>query len=67
MTMQTFNFAADSASGAPGGEYVPAAVATELEQALSKLTWTVLYGKAFDASSLAITSEQLLRKLRDGQ
>jgi hypothetical protein len=65
--MQTYTFAADAASGAPSGEYVPASLASELEQALSKLTWTVLYGKAFDASSLAITAEQLLRKVRDGK
>ncbi len=64
MALQTFNFAADSASGAPSGDYVPASVAQELEQTLSKLTWHVLYGKSHDASGLAVTAEQLLQQLR---
>jgi hypothetical protein len=67
MGLQTFSFAADSTSGAPGGDYVPAAVAQELEQVLSKLTWQVLYGKAFEASGLAVTAEQLLLKLQAGK
>jgi hypothetical protein len=64
MALQTFSFATDASNGAPGGEYVPATVAQELEQTLSKLTWTILYGKAHDASSLAVSAEQLLSKLR---
>jgi len=64
MALQTFNFAADSSSGAPSGEYVAASVAQQLEQSLSKLTWTVLYGKSFDASGIAVAAEQLLASLR---
>ncbi len=64
MGLQTFSFAADASSGSPSGDYVPASVAQELEQTLSKLTWHVLYGKAFDASGLAVSAEQLLLKLQ---
>ena len=64
MALQTFSFAADAAGGAPAGEYVPADVAQRLEQTLSKLVWTVLYGKAHDASGLAVGAEQLLGTLK---
>jgi hypothetical protein len=67
MALQTYSFAADSTSGAPGGDYVSATVAQELEQTLSKLTWHVLYGKSHDASGLAVSAEQLLQKLRAGK
>lgn len=67
MALQTFSFASGSNSGAPEGDYVPATVAQELEQTLSKLTWTVLYGKSHDASGLAVAAEQLLHKLRASQ
>jgi hypothetical protein len=42
---------------------VPADLASTLEQTLSKLCWTVLYGKSHDASSLAVGAEQLLHTL----
>lgn len=64
MAVQSFKFAADAASGAPAGDYVPAAVAQQLEQTLSKLVWAVLYGKAHDASGLAVSAEQLLGTLK---
>jgi hypothetical protein len=46
---------------------VSAEVATRLEQSLSKLVWTVLYGKSFDASGLAVGAEKLLSDLRKGK
>jgi hypothetical protein len=64
MALQTFSFAADSTSGAPAGEYVAADVATQLEQQLAKLVWTVLYGKSHDASGVAVSAEQALAQLR---
>lgn len=64
MALTTYTFAADAASGAPAGAYVPAELASSLEETLSKLCWTVLYGKSFDASSLAVGAEQLLERLR---
>jgi hypothetical protein len=64
MALQTFNFVADSSSGAPAGEYVAAEVALQMEQTLSKLVWTVLYGKSHDASSAAVTAEQFLARLK---
>ena len=67
MALQTFSFGSDSASGAPGGDYVPASIAQELEQTLSRLTWQVLYGKPHEASGLAVSAEQLLQKLRAGK
>ncbi len=66
MSMPTFNFAADATTGAPAGTYVSADVAQTLEQTLSKLVWQVLYGKAIDASSAAISAEQLLGRLKTG-
>jgi hypothetical protein len=62
MTMPTFEIAGDAA--VPAGEYVPAAVAAQLEQTLSKLVWTVLYGKALDASTLAVGAEQMLGEMK---
>lgn len=64
MALPTYSFAADAASGAPAGDYVSADVAQQLEQALVKLAWTVLYGKAYDASGLAVNAEQLLATLK---
>jgi hypothetical protein len=49
---------------APAGEYVPLALVQDLEQTLSKLVWTVLYGKSFDAQQLAVSAEAMLGKLR---
>lgn len=49
---------------APSGEYVPLAVAQELEHSLSKLVWTVLYGRSFDAQQLAVSAEAMLGKLK---
>jgi hypothetical protein len=67
MALQTFSFASDASSGAPGGEYVSAEVASTIEQTLSKLIWTVLYGKSHDASSAAISAEQVLSALKSGK
>lgn len=67
MALQTFSFAADSGSGAPAGEYVSAEVATQIEQTLSKLVWTVLYGKSHDASGVAVSAEQFLAQLKAGK
>jgi hypothetical protein len=67
MALQTYSFGADSATGAPGGDYVSAEVAQQLEQTLSKLVWTVLYGKMFDASGVAVSAEQMLGKLKATQ
>ncbi|WP_290867466.1 hypothetical protein [Aquabacterium sp.] len=67
MAIQTFDIAADNAAGVPAGSYVSAEVATRLEQSLSKLVWTVLYGKSFDASGLAVGAEKLLSDLRKGK
>lgn len=64
MALPTYRFEADSASGAPAGDYVPAAVAAQLEASLAKLVWTVLYGKTYDASGLAVGAEQLLAELK---
>lgn len=64
MALQTFQFPADTANGAPAGAYVAADVASQLEQTLAKLVWTVLYGKSHDASSLAVAAEQLLGTLK---
>jgi hypothetical protein len=63
MALPTFTLPADTQAGAPAGAYVPAELATAVEQALAKLTWTVLYGKFNDASSLAVGAEQLLARL----
>jgi hypothetical protein len=67
MALQTFEIAADVAKDVPAGAYVSAEVAGQLEQTLSKLVWTVLYGKSFDASGLAIGAERLLSTLRAGK
>jgi hypothetical protein len=67
MALQTYSFAADAASGAPGGEYVSAEVAGLIEQTLSKLIWTVLYGKSHDASSAAVTAEAVLAQIKAGK
>jgi hypothetical protein len=67
MALQTYSFAADASSGAPAGEYVPADVAGKIEQTLSKLVWTVLYGKSHDASSAAVTAEQMLAQIKAGK
>ncbi len=60
--MQTFSIPAEA--GVPVGDYVPVDVAQQLEQTLSKLVWTVLYGKAHDASTLAVGAEQMLGELK---
>lgn len=65
MALKTYTFPADAASGAPAGAYVPAEVAEQLERSFAKLVWTVLYGKSFDASGLAVAGEQLLGTLKD--
>jgi len=67
MALQTFSFPADASTGAPAGDYVPAELATQIEQTLSKLVWTVLYGKSHDASGAAISAEQLLSQLKAGK
>ena len=67
MALQTYSFPADTSSGAPGGEYVPAEVAAKIEQTLSKLIWTVLYGKSHDASSAAVNAEHELAALKAGK
>jgi hypothetical protein len=64
MALPTFSFPADAASGASAGDYVPAALAQQLEHTLSKLVWTVLYGKTHDASTLAVGAEQMLQGLK---
>lgn len=48
----------------PEGQYVPADLAQRLEESLSKLSWTVLYGSAIEASSLAIKAERLVQELK---
>lgn len=71
-TLKTFTFTADTAGGtyrcatpdAPSGDYVPAAVAIELEQTLSKLVWTTIYGKSFDATQLAMAADDVLGRLK---
>lgn len=60
MALQTVQFPATP------GEFVPAEVATQLEQTLHKLVWNVLYGKAIDAAGIATGAEQLLGRLRSG-
>ena len=67
MALQTFSFAADTGNGAPAGEYVPADVAAQIETTLSKLVWTVLYGKSHDASAVAVGAEQFLVQLKSGK
>lgn len=64
MTLPTVEFNAEAATAMAPGAYVPADVALALEQTLDKLSWQVLYGKAIDASSLAISAEQLLSQVR---
>jgi hypothetical protein len=64
MALPTFSFAADATSGAPGGEYVAAGVAQQLEQTLSKLVWHVLYGKSHEASGVAVDAEQILAEIK---
>lgn len=54
-------------SGAPAGDYVSAELATQLASTLSKLTWTMLYGKSHDAASLAVAAEQMLTELKVAQ
>lgn len=66
MSMPMFSFSADAASGAPAGQYVCAETVQQLEQTLDKLVWHVLYGKAIDASTAAVTAEQVLGRLRSG-
>lgn len=60
--MQTFSLPAEA--GVPVGDYVPAGVAQQLEQTLSKLVWTVLYGKSHDAATLAVGAERMLGDLK---
>lgn len=67
MALQTFTFPADASTGAPAGDYVPAELASKMEQTLSRLVWTVLYGKSHDASSVAVSAEQLLAQLKAGK
>jgi hypothetical protein len=67
MALQTFSFAANANTGAPSGEYVPADVAGLMAQTLSKLVWTVLYGKSHEASSAAVAAEQVLSSIRAGK
>jgi hypothetical protein len=64
MSMPTLAFAGDAAQNLPAGDYVPAALAQQLEQTLSKLAWTVLYGKSHDAATLAVAAEQMLVPLK---
>ncbi len=66
MSLPMFNFSADTAQGAPAGAYVSAEVVLQLEQTLDQLVWQVLYGKSVDASTAAITAEQVLGRLRSG-
>lgn len=63
MSLSSINIAAETA-GVPAGRYVAAEVAEQLEQSLSKLVWHVLYGKAIDATGLAVAAEQLLGTLK---
>lgn len=63
MALPTITLAADVTDGAPAGAYVPADVATEIEQTLAKLVWQVLYGKFNDAASIAMKAEQMLGSL----
>lgn len=62
MPVPTFSLSA-AAEGLPAGDYVDAALAGQLEQTLSKLVWQVLYGKAIDATTLAVSAEQMLAEL----
>ncbi len=64
--MTTFKLAAE-AGGLPAGEYVDAALAQTLESTLSSLVWQVLYGKAIEASGLAMSAEQMLSDLKAGK
>lgn len=64
MAMPILPFAGDAAQGLPAGDYVPAALAQQFEQTLSKLAWTVLYGKSHDAATLAVAAEQMLAPLK---
>jgi hypothetical protein len=70
MTLITLSFKADangvytcSAPGDQSGDYVRAADAESLAEALSKLVWAVHYGRSFDASSYAHVATQLLERL----
>lgn len=62
MALPSINLTSDI-DGAPAGRYVSAELAEQLETTLAKLTWHVLYGKSFDASSLAVAAEQMLGEL----
>lgn len=62
MSLPTVTLASET-SGTPAGRYVSAEIAEQLEQTLAKLTWHVLYGKAIDASGLAVSAEQMLSTL----
>jgi len=70
MALNTLSFKTEGqaytcvAEGDQSGDYVKATDAEKLETVLSKLAWTVLYGKAFDASSLAAEAERTLADLR---
>jgi hypothetical protein len=64
MSLPTVEVNAEAAATIAPGAYVPAELAQALEQTLDKLSWQVLYGKAIDASSLAISAEQLLSQMR---
>lgn len=62
MSLSVINIVTETAE-APAGSYVAAEVAEQLERSLSQLVWHVLYGKAIDASGLAVAAEQLLGNL----
>jgi hypothetical protein len=64
MTLRTYSIDQDTASGAPAGAYVSAEDAAKLEETLSTLIWSVLYGKPFDGSRAAVQAEQVLTGLR---
>lgn len=51
------------ASGDLSGEYVSAAQAKQLEDALRKLIWNVHYALPFDASNAATDADILLSQL----
>jgi len=64
--MTTYKLDAETA-GLPAGEYVDAATAQTLETTLSKLVWQVLYGKQYDASTVAVSAERMLATLKSAK
>jgi len=62
MTLPSITLA--EGAGAAPGRYVDAELAQKLAENLERLTWQVLYGKAYDAANAAVQADQFLSDLR---